>query len=88
MAKPDLEQNLGQKPQRRKTRRISLQGVGFDPEFGVCKSGGPPGSIELSGEQLEVHERGVAELMNELYDFFLNEGLPEEEARQYAGIDY
>jgi hypothetical protein len=79
MAKSDLEQNLGQKPPRRRTRRISLQGVRFDPELGICK---------LSGEQLEAHEEEIAELMNKLYDFFLNERFSEAEAREYAGIDY
>lgn len=91
MAKPDLEQNLGQEPPSQRARRITLRGVGLDPETGVWKfageAGGPPESVELSGDQPETYERREAALMNELYDSFRNTGKSEAEARRLAGID-
>lgn len=91
MVRSELEQKLRQEPQPRITRIIALRGVGLDPETGVCKfageAGGPPGSVELSGERLETFERSEAELMNELYDFFLEAGRSEAESRRLAGTN-
>lgn len=68
---------------KQRTRRVPLRGVGIDPE-GVVKFagevGGPPGSVELSGERLEAYEKLEAKLMAELREFFLVLGVPEEEA--------
>lgn len=90
MAKPDLEQSLGQEQQPQRTRRIPLRGIGFDME-GVVKFageiGGPPNSIELSGEALQRFEEREAKLRKELVDLFVKQGETLEEARKLAGLD-
>lgn len=90
LSAPDREQSQGQDSRSRKTRRIPLGGVGIDLE-GVVKfageAGGPPGSIELSGEQLKAYERKEAELKQNIYQAFLDLGRSEAEARELAGLD-
>ena len=90
MSNPDFDQTLGHGPQSQRVRRIPLRGIGIDDE-GVVKfageAGGPPGSMELSGEKLEAYEKREADLLNQLYDFWRDKGMSHEEARQRAGID-
>lgn len=90
MAKPDFEQNLGQEQQSQRTRIIPLRGIGYDNE-GVVKfsgeTGGPPNSIELSGEELQKYEEEEIKLQQVLVDLFIKQGKTLEEAKKLVGLD-